>query len=60
MLKLAVLGGLPEFIIDVASSGGISVFGCTLWPAVIANAELNNKLPLVYMDTSNIDVTKTE
>jgi hypothetical protein len=55
-----VLGGLPEFIIEVASSGGISVFGCTLWPAVMANAELNNELPLVYIDTSSIDVTKKE
>jgi hypothetical protein len=60
MLKLAVVGGLPEFIIDVASSGGISVFCCTLCPALIPNAEMNNKLVFANIDMSNIDAVIVE
>lgn len=54
MLKLSVFGGLPEFIVDAASSDGVSVFCCVCCPAVIPKTGLLN---MIEFSMVNIDIT---
>lgn len=54
MLKLSVLGSLPEFIVDAASSDGIRVFCCACCPAEIPKTGLLN---MIEFSMVNIDIT---
>jgi hypothetical protein len=60
ILKFEVIGGLPEFTVDAASSGGIGVSCCALFPAVIPYTVPKREFVVVNIDIINVIAIITE